>query len=100
MAFNAQSRAKGQYAFMLARDNLTRSMTAEFLDQADREVSANDFRNAQTGINTPVEWHFREKEVADFAWALFGEARLLPRIRVCYTPFGTGTSDCYPSRKQ
>jgi len=81
---------------MLARDNLTKSMTAEFLDQADREVSANDFRNAQTGLDTPVEWHFREKAVADFAWELFNRKSLLPQIRVCYTPFDAGTSYCYP----
>jgi hypothetical protein len=91
---------KGRYAFMLARDNLTKSMTAEFLDQADREVSANDFRNAQTGLDTPVEWHFREKAVADFAWELFNRKSLLPQIRVCYTPFDAGTSYCYPDPKR
>ena len=90
---------KGNYAWMFRSKRLTENITEEFLWQAEREVSANDLRNAQTGLDTPVEWHFREKRVADFAWNLFENAKLLPQIRICYTPFDAGISYCYPDSK-
>jgi hypothetical protein len=72
-------------------------LALEFLDQAGRQTEANDFRNLQTGRDNPIEWHFHEREAADFAWDLFEETGYLPRIRVCYTPYGRpDDNDCYP----
>jgi hypothetical protein len=49
----------------------------EMLEQARRQIdAAND---------TPIQWHFAEREVADFMRELF-QKRNLGRIKVVHTP--------------
>ncbi len=84
---------KAFHAWRLKNKKLREDMEEEFLDQAARQIEANDFRNLQTGIVRPIDWHFQDKEIAMFALKLFGDAGFLPKVRIFYTPEGTGTSE-------
>jgi hypothetical protein len=84
---------KGYYAWAMNNDKLKRDRATDFLTQADDQVAANNFRNLQTGADYPIDWHFNDKEVADFAWELFDDPRFRNKIRVFYTPRGKHTSE-------
>lgn len=83
---------KGYYAWALKNEKRKSDLEYDFLTQADRQVKANDFRNLQTGLDYPIDWHFKDKEVADFAWDIFRRRGYVDKIRVFYTPEGTHTS--------
>ncbi|HLH12050.1 MAG TPA: hypothetical protein VKV77_09255 [Methylovirgula sp.] len=78
---------KGYYSWRLAIPKFKDAMAEEFLGQAKRQIPANDLRNKQLGRNYPIEWHFQEKEVAEFARDLFKDAGYLSTIRIYYDPY-------------
>ena len=84
---------KAFHAWWLNNEKLMKKMSAKFIQQAASQIQANDFRNLQTGIVRPIDWHFKDRESAVFALDLFGQAGFLPKVRIFYTPEGTGTSD-------
>ncbi|MEW6437736.1 MAG: hypothetical protein AB1508_11295 [Pseudomonadota bacterium] len=84
---------KAFHAWWLNNEKLMKKMSAKFIQQAASQIQANDFRNLQTGIFRPIDWHFKDRESAEFALKLFGQAGFLPKIRIFYTPEGTGTSE-------
>ena len=90
---------KGHYADMVQKRFFTDgTLKAQFLDQADRQIRANDALNAQTGRNNPIDWRFDERATADFAWDIFKKAGYLGngRIKVHYTPYWEHTDELYP----
>lgn len=84
---------KAFHAWWLKNEKLRKKMSEDFLKQASRQIEANDFRNVQTGIVRPIDWHFKDRESAEFALKLFGQADFLSKVRIFYTPEGTGTSE-------
>jgi hypothetical protein len=77
--------AKGTgYAAALAKPDgfMKKVYTADWLDQAERQVAAAGVR--------PIEWHFAEKEAADYARQLFSKREDLQRIVVVYTYWREG----------
>jgi hypothetical protein len=84
---------KGYYAWSLTNKTLMADRARDFLTQANSQIEANDLRNLQTGMNNPIDWHFKDRATADFAWDLFKEASFLDKIRVFYTPEGRHKSE-------
>ncbi|MHB8884620.1 MAG: MalT transcriptional regulator family protein [Methylovirgula sp.] len=87
--------AKGHYEKLLKFDMGRKSLTKEFIDQAERQIDA---ANANGG--RPIEWHFYEKETMEFARKIFEGSNILNRITLLYTPYPGDDEWPYPKNAQ
>jgi hypothetical protein len=90
---------KGHYADLMAKSFFWDGgpLEQDFLDQANRQVQANTAANIRNGRITTDEWHFDERQTADYAWRLFKGDDLLGRgkIRIYYTPYWEHINELY-----
>jgi len=70
---------KGNYKDMLAVPFLKNALGTDWVYQATRQWEASEGR--------PMEWHFADREAADYARQLFYQREWLRGIRVVWTPW-------------
>lgn len=94
---------KGHYEDLMAKDFFTKGpLRDDFLTQAEAQLSANTAANILNGRINTIDWHFDERQTADYAWRVFEEKGYLGsgRIRVHYTPYSEMTDEPYPDPEQ